>query len=199
MLAKPLLRTETDELEKCILCNRPIQPSEVKQGVGIQGLKTIEEKAKIWAKINIPDDHEMIEFTKVEGRLIEREHDDGAISVHSNCRINFRTQGDKKLKQFGEKLQESQSQPSTDLQDKSVEQSSEKKRQSDRVVKKPKLLCFVCNIVKNTDSKPYNEGGLGRCSEKGSKRLTDKVCVALLMIIHIKCKYIMNRSTHHKL
>ena len=141
----------------------------------------------------------MIEFTKVEGRLIGREHDDGAIIVHSNCWINFRTQGDKKLKQFGEKLQESQSQASTDLQDKSVEQSSEKKRQSDRVVKKPKLLCFVCNIVKNTDSKPYNEGGLGRCSEKGSKRLTDKVCVALLMIIHIKCKYIMNRSTHHKL
>ena len=97
MLAKPLLRTETDELEKCILCNRPIQPSEVKQGVGVQGLKTIEEKAKIWAKIDIPDDHEMIEFTKVEGRLIEREHDDGAISVHSNCRINFRTQGDKAI------------------------------------------------------------------------------------------------------
>ena len=109
MLAKPLLRTETDELEKCILCDRPIQPSEVKQGVGVQGLKTIEEKAKIWAKIDISDDHEMIEFTKVEGRLIEREHDDGAINVHSNCRINFRTQGDKKLKQFGEKLQESQS------------------------------------------------------------------------------------------
>ena len=129
-------------------------------------LESIEEKAKIWAKIDIPDDHEMIEFTKVEGRLIEREHDDRAISVHSNCRINFGTQGDKKLKQFGEKLQESQSQPSTDLQDKSVEQSSEKERQSDRVVKKTKLLCFVCNIVKNTDSKPYNEGGLGRCSEK---------------------------------
>ena len=90
----------------------------------------------------------MTEFSKVEGRLIEREHDDGAISVNSNCRINFRTQGDKKLKQFGEKLQESQSQPSTDLQDKSIEQSSEKKGQSDRVVKKPKLLCFVCNIVK---------------------------------------------------
>ena len=51
MLAKPLLRTETDELEKCILCNRPIQPSEVKQAVGVQGLKAIEEKAKIWAKI----------------------------------------------------------------------------------------------------------------------------------------------------
>ena len=65
MLAKPLLRTETGELEKCILCNRPIQPSEVKQGVGVQGLKTIEEKAKIWEKIDIPDDHEMIEFTKV--------------------------------------------------------------------------------------------------------------------------------------
>ena len=80
-------------------------------------------------------------------------------------------------KQFGEKLQESQSQPSTDLQDKSVEQSSEKKRQSDGVVKKPKLLCFVCNIVKNTDSKPYNEGGLGRCSEKGSKQKLIEVCV----------------------
>ena len=34
---------------------------------------------------------------------------------------------------------------------------------------KPKLLCLVCNIKTAADLKPYNEGGLGRCSEKGSK------------------------------
>ena len=67
-------------------------------------------------------------------------------------------------------------QSSTDSQNLTTEMSTEKKRHYERVVGKPKLLCFVCNTTRAADSKPYNEGGLGRCSEKGSKeKLTDSM------------------------
>ena len=56
MFAKPLLKSETEKLDKCFLCNKTIHKHELKQPVGASGLKTIEEKAKVWEKINVPED-----------------------------------------------------------------------------------------------------------------------------------------------
>jgi len=71
MFAKPL-QPETEELGRCLLCNKTIihKHELQQQSVGASGLKTIEEKAKVWEKINVPeDDDKYREFTKVVERL----------------------------------------------------------------------------------------------------------------------------------
>ena len=66
MFAKPVLQPETEVLDRCLLCNKTINKHELQQSVGASGLKTIEEKAKVWEKINVPeDDDKYREFTKV--------------------------------------------------------------------------------------------------------------------------------------
>jgi len=51
MFAKPVLQPETEELDRCLFCNKTIHKHELQQSVGASGLKTIEEKAKVWEKI----------------------------------------------------------------------------------------------------------------------------------------------------
>jgi len=49
------------------LCNKTIHTHELQQSVRASGLKTIKEKAKVWEKINVPeDDDKYREFTKVK-------------------------------------------------------------------------------------------------------------------------------------
>ena len=102
MFAKPVLQPETEELDRCLLCNKTIHKHELQQSVGASGLKTIEEKAKVWEKINVPeDDDKYREFTKVVDRLTRLQSEYCNFNVHGSCRVSFRTQCDKKLEQYG--------------------------------------------------------------------------------------------------
>ena len=47
MFAKLVLQPETEELDRCLLCNKTIHKHELQQSVGASGLKTIEENAKV--------------------------------------------------------------------------------------------------------------------------------------------------------
>ena len=70
MFAKPVLQPQTEELDRSLLRNKTIQKHELQHSVGASNLKTIEEKAKVWEKINVPkDDDKYREFTKVVERL----------------------------------------------------------------------------------------------------------------------------------
>ena len=65
MFAKPVLQPETEELDKCLLCNKTIHNYKLQPSVGASGLKTTEEKAKAWEKINVrEDDDKYREFTE---------------------------------------------------------------------------------------------------------------------------------------
>jgi len=56
MFTKPVLQPETEELDMCLLYNKTIHKHELHQSVRASGLKTTEEKAKVWEKINLfPD------------------------------------------------------------------------------------------------------------------------------------------------
>ena len=95
--------------------------------------------------------------------------EDCHFNVHGSYRVSFRTQCDKKLKQYGRVIEHpTEDQSRSDSQNVFTDMSQEKKRHSERVVGKVKLLCFMCNIKSAVDSKPYNEGGFGRYSERGS-------------------------------
>ena len=152
MFTKPvgLLQPETEELDRCLLCNKTIHKHELQQSVGASGLKNIEEKAKVWEKINVlEDDDKYREFTKVVERLTRLQGEYCNFNVHGSCCVSFRTQCDKKLEQHGMVIESpTDEQSSTDSQILTTEMSTEKKRHSERVVGKPKLLCFVCNTKK---------------------------------------------------
>ena len=106
MFVKPLLQPETEKLDKCCLCNKTIHKHEIKQSVGASVLKTIEEKAKVWEKIYVPEDDDRYrEFTKVVEWLVGLEGEDCHFNVHGSCRVSFRTQCDKKLKQYGKVIE----------------------------------------------------------------------------------------------
>jgi len=82
------------------LCNKKIRKRELQQSVGASGLKTIEVKAKVWEKINVPeDDDKYREFTKVVERLTRLQGEYCNFSVRGSCRVLFRTRCDKKLEQ----------------------------------------------------------------------------------------------------
>jgi len=152
MFTKPvgLLQPETEELDRCLLCNKTIHKHELQQSVGASGLKNIEEKAKVWEKINVlEDDDKYREFTKVVERLTRLQGEYCNFNVHGSCCVSFRTQCDKKLEQHGMVIESpTDEQSSTDSQILTTEMSTEKKRHSERVVGKPKLLCFVRNTKK---------------------------------------------------
>jgi len=150
MFAKPVLQPEIEELDRCLLCNKTIHKHELQQSVGASGFNTIEEKAKVWEKINIlEDDNKYREFTKVVERLTSLQGEYCNFNVHGSCHVSFRTQCDKKLKRYGMVIESpTEEQSSTDSQNLTTEMSTETKRHSERVVGKPKLLCFVCNTKK---------------------------------------------------
>ena len=82
MFAKLLLQPDGEELDKCFLRNRTKHKHELKQSVSASGLKTIEEKAKVWEKINAPeDDDKYREFTKIVERLAGLQGEDYAVSL----------------------------------------------------------------------------------------------------------------------
>ena len=129
------------------MCNKTIHTHELQQSVRASGLKTIKEKAKVWEKINVPeDDDKYRELAKVVERLTRLQGEYYNFSVHGSCRVSFITQCDKKLEHYGMVIESpTDEQSSTDSQNlTTTEMSAEKKR----VVWKPKLLCFVCNTKK---------------------------------------------------
>ena len=165
MLAKPYLRLDTGELEKCLLCDKAIQEKDLKQTVCSAGSETIEGKAECWSQVQIlSKDHPYHEFVHVSKRL---ETAQCPINVHTKCRINFRTHLDRKVRQYGLQLEKTDGSEAA-AQGMSTESVIGTKRRSNRLPSHAKFVCFICNAISEADGKPFNEGGLGRCSEERS-------------------------------
>ena len=163
MLAKPYLRLDTGELEKCLLCDKTIQEKEPKQTVCSAGLETIKEKVERWSQVQIlSKDRPYHEFAYVSKRL---ETAKCPINVHTKCRINFRTHLDRKVQQYGIQL-EKRDGSKTAAQGVSTESVTGTKRRSNRLPGHAKFICFICNTISEADRKPFSEGGLGKCSEE---------------------------------
>ena len=82
--------------------------------------------------------------------------------VHKRCQITFRNRLKRK------ETQSSQLEPSSSEY---VSESSESDNKPCRFPRKSlqkKHICFICNLETSDDSKQYNNGGLGRCSEENA-------------------------------
>ena len=172
MAAQPFLAEHSKGGTKCLLCANIIADKEKKQTIGTSGLKTIEEKAALWAKVQVPDgDEPHREFSFVQERIESSAK--RSFEAHSSCRLMFRTHLERKQKEYG--IKEDTGVTVADTQE-LEDDKQEEKRMSGRVVKKTNLICFICNTKTSKDTKPYAEGGLGRCSEDRSfKKLHDQM------------------------
>ena len=174
MAAQPFLAPHSSEGTRCLLCTRYIHDKEKRQTIGASGLRTIQEKAALWAKVPVPDgDEPYKEFTCLLGRITSM---DTIFSAHPNCRICFRTHLERKQKEYGIKDDTRVITDVVDLPKEVEEDTQHKKRVSDRVVNKVNSICFICNQQTAKDTKPYDKGGLGRCCEdKAFKKITDQL------------------------
>lgn len=173
MAAQPFLAAHSTERTKCLLCAKIIVDKEKKQTIGTSGLSTIEEKAVLWANVLVPDgDEPYKEFTCVQERITRATTK--SFEAHSSCRLMFRTHLDRKQKEYG--IKENTEVVYSDKVELEEYNKQEEKRASGRVVKKVNFICFICNTNTSKDTKPYGEGGLGRCSEHRSfKKLHDQM------------------------
>lgn len=93
-------------------------------------------------------------------RLSSPGHD---VNIHENCRITFRNRIARKEAQT-RKLPVSSSETIHESNEPVAAPAYRIRRGS----LQKKQICFVCNVETTDDSKPYNSGGLGRCSEKNA-------------------------------
>jgi len=151
---------------------RTCSDKEQKQTIGTSGLITVREKADLWAKIPVPDDDEPYqEFNCVQERLANIST--RIFQAHPTCRLMFRTHLEKKQREYG--IKDNTAITDVDMPEGGDDHDSAKqddKRISGRIVKKTNFICFICNTKISKDTKPYADGGLGRCSEDRSFKKT---------------------------
>ena len=98
--------------------------------------------------------------------------------MHTSCRINFRTRYSRYFSKFNHiqtpGTQQCQETPNeTLLDDTTAKPSNTRSKVGLATIKS---ICFVCNKSFGYDINPYNQGGLGRCSQESSaKKLDDGV------------------------
>ena len=178
-MAAPFLASHA-EGTMCLLCKKVIGDKEKSVTFGSSGLSTIKEKASVWANLQVPDDDEPYhEFTCVQDRLTNVTTT--TFQAHSTCRVMFGTRLERKQKQYAVTLDtgvDMHTDMDIESDTKEVEQDEKhnERRSSGRIVNKTNYMCFICNNKTNADTKPYADGGLGRCSEdRAFHKLHDQI------------------------
>ena len=133
------------------------------------GLQSLRELAERWAKLDqrVCTEAPYSEFQSAVLRLPEAVSGARNVktSMHENCRISFRTRLARKEMQ-NEKLLLLGSENPGPQSDAAVDVTQPYRIRRGSLQKK--RVCFVCNEETANDSKPFNSGGLGRCSEKNA-------------------------------
>ena len=161
MASTPFLSVEGGEKGICCLCNENIKDNDIVSNLSDDGLKSLQELADRWVKINkcLCSQPPYTEFLLAAPRLSKAHND---INIHENCRITFRNRLSRK---------EAQSSKLISAHSVSTHESSEAVAAAYRTRRgllPKKQMCFVCNEETKYDNKPYNNGGLGRCSEQNA-------------------------------
>ena len=150
--------------EYCLLCNAFITTSEQKKCCTFKpsGWVTLQNKAKEWALLCIPEEDKRHYFCKVHQKIHTSTESFGI--AHNGCRSYFLGKINKYERDFPKKdALEHADQQSTSSQV-PQQDSPRKMRSQHKVVKR---ICFACDEIRECEQqkKPasYDNGGLGRC------------------------------------
>ena len=170
MPSHPFLYTADEQFEICLLCQNPLGLANGVQIISNDQWEKQREMGKQWKVLHLLESSQYINFLTVHERM---EPLPKADNVHvyrrlSNCRISF-------LTEIGRIRKNAVAATNTesDVAENNASSSSASltpTRQSTRRVDHDKnALCFVCNLKGENDDAPYNNGGLGRCSQNTAK------------------------------
>ena len=164
--------------DRSLLCNEVVTANEKKQNIGTPGLSTVKERAALWATIKVSEgDKPYHEFTW--DRMTNKSTE--TLQAHPTCRLKFRTHLLSKRNQYGQQEDIAAAAVADNLMPTEVETEEEEKksrRSSTRNIQQKSInfVCFICNTRTPNDTKPYSDGGLGRCSDdRAFKKLNHKM------------------------
>lgn len=146
------------------LRNERIDKGEPSSKLTQDGLQSIRALAERWVKIDqsLCTQAPYVEFLSAAQRLSSAGQD---VYVHENCRITFRNRITRKEAQSKKLLPSSSGTTGSHKSNEDVASPPYRIRRGSLPTKK---ICFICNVQTADDSKPFNSGGLGQCSEKNA-------------------------------
>ncbi len=166
-LSSSFLSLESSQGEKCLLCDSSISVKDVTKSLSQKGWDNLKRLAKDWSCIEISPTDKYFAFRYVHTRISDVNEAFGR--THKNCSIIFGTKAESYKKRYGEIT-------STERDDEGEEKDAEGSentlqfRKSQRETNKKKKICFICDEVRDTDIKPYNQAGIGRCEQEQSRK-----------------------------
>ncbi len=164
MASQSFLKLDSKHALKCLLCDHSIKKNDKSQKLGQLGWKTIQELAKEWHTLDIDLTDPRFFFRQAFYEIQDREEAFGI--VHKNCRIDFTT----KLALYKEKYKKLIDIEIADDPAKSDTASTTNAAEYTRTPRKPpQRACFICNEIRISDDRPYDEGGIGRCEQERSR------------------------------
>ena len=152
----------------CFICCKEIKKGDKPQRIGEKGYERFIALAAEWSRINIPVHEEKHNFTEVFARIQDRRQESVEIYVHSTCRVHFRNNSERYLKNYGTKDHEAsyEHELCNDSDETSPKSPKKQSLRSETPSLSSKHICFICNAKRKSDNNPYNEGGLRRCDTK---------------------------------
>ena len=152
----------------CFICCKEIKKGDKPQRIGEKGYERFIALAAEWSRIHIPVHEEKHNFTEVFARIQDRRKESVEIYVHSTCRVHFRNNSERYLKNYGTKDHEAsyEQELGNDSDETSPKSPKKQSLRSQTPSLSSKHICFICNAKRKSDPNPYNEGGLRSCDTK---------------------------------
>ena len=183
------------ENKNCLFCSKSLGNSGFVNFTD-KGWESVKSDAVKWKRIKVPIDDLCYLFTTVEEKV--KDADKAYGGAHKTCRINFFTKSAVYAKRFGLITDDEKSYVADDekkpLSNNSNVTSSVNTRTSVATV--TKNCCFICNIEKSDDDKPYNDGGVGQPKDSVTgNKLKERTKVYLASASHVfhsaACRFVI--------
>ena len=154
----------------CLLCEKDVIDKTGSVTFTDKGWANLKANAEKWRKVDFPADDPFYLFPSVHQKICNAKSAFGW--AHQRCRITFSTKFDAYKYRYG--MVPSDEKSSIVSDEKKAKSPSNTMDTRNTAGKLEGVVCFICNVKKNEDKKPYNEGGLGSCfsSEEKMKERT---------------------------
>ena len=161
------VNSKNEEASLCLLCNKSILENEKESAPTLQGWKSLIEKAKEWSIVDIPPDDNYYGFRFVYSKVKEKDTPNG--KRHDMCRIIFGSKIAKYIRKYNvvdlPKTEMIIDGPSFENMN---NEGTRVTRSRSGHLKSFDRRCVICQIIRSTESNPFNQGGLGRCQKRSS-------------------------------
>ena len=158
-LSKCFLSLQNEDKEKCLLCEGALTTSSKCTVFRNDGWVKLKEQAKDWSRLNVHFEDKIYPLIKVHEKINSKQ--DAYGKAHVSCRTSFRTHLERATKRYGFV----ETEPNISTVD-SPEKVPWVSRRSVGQHLAEKMLCFICNTKRICETSPYNQGGIGRCTEE---------------------------------